>query len=155
VDLRANLKRLGLPPAGKLTFNAQNTQKTMTVEQYLSLLIRQGYLERQQTGEVGKKTGKGKRGRVNANADDDSGATYEWRWGPRVQSEVGEKAIAQFVAEFMVGDTGDEDEDDEDDQGGRRGRGGRGGRKESAHDKLQKMLKGVEKAAGGQLADLK
>jgi hypothetical protein len=135
-----------------VTFNAQSTHKSMSVEQYLSMLIRQGYLDQQQAGEAAKK-GKGKRGR--ANVDDDSGVTYEWRWGPRAQSEVGEKGIAQFVAEFMVGDAGDDDEDEEEDEAGRRGRGRGGARKESAQDMLEKMLKGVERAAGGQLADLK
>jgi hypothetical protein len=35
-------------------------------------------------------------------AQDDAGGqqTYEWRWGARAQSEVGEKAVAAFVAEF-------------------------------------------------------
>jgi hypothetical protein len=153
VDFRAHLKQLGLPLTRTLTFNAQSTHKNMSVEQYLSMLIRQGYLDRQQTGEAGKKTGKAKRGRIAANADDDSGTTYEWRWGPRAQSEVGEKGIAQFVAEFMVGDAGDDEEDDE--EAGRRGRGRGGAGKESAQDKLEKMLKGIEKAAGGQLADMK
>jgi melanoma-associated antigen len=153
VDLRAHLKRLGLPLTGTLTFNARSTHKTMTVEQYLGMLMRQGYLDQQQTGEAAKK-GKGKRGRVAAN-DDDSGATYEWRWGPRAQSEVGEKGIAQFVAEFMVGDAGDDEDEEEEEEAGRRGRARGGARKESAQDKLEKMLKGVERAAGGQLADLK
>jgi hypothetical protein len=151
VELRAHLKRLGLPLTGMLSFDAQSTHRSMTVEQYLSTLIRHGYLDQQQAGEAAK--AKGKRGRVAANADDDSGATYEWRWGPRARSEVGEKGIAQFVAEFMVGDA-DDDEDDEEEEG-RRTKGRGAARKESAQDKLEKMLKGVEKAAGGQLADLK
>lgn len=135
-----------------LSFNARSTHRSVTVEQYLSTLIRQGYLDQQQAGEAAK--AKGKRGRVAANADDDSGATYEWRWGPRAQSEVGEKGIAQFVAEFMVGDA-DDDDDEEEEDGGRRARGRGAAGKESAQDRLEKMLKGVERAAGGQLADLK
>lgn len=156
VDLRAHLKRLGLPMTGMVAFNVRSTHKSMFVEQYLGMLIRQGYLDHQQTGEGAKKGGKGKRGRVPANADDDSGATFEWRWGPRAQSEVGEKGIAQFVAEFMVGDAGEEDEEDEEDEeAGGRGKGKGSARQESAQDKLEKMLKGVERAAGRQLADLK
>lgn len=154
VDLRSSLKRLRLPSTGDVAFNTQSTHRTVSVDQFLTTLIRQGYLDRQQIGDVAKKgKGKGaKRGRATQ-ADEEAGTTYEWRWGNRAQSEVGEKGIAQFVAEFMVGDAGDDDEDDEEDDAAA-GRGAKR-RQEDADAKLVKMVKGIERAAGGQLADLK
>lgn len=153
MDLRSALKRLHLPSTGEVVFNTQSTHRTLTVEQFLSILIRQGYLDRQQIGDVAKKgKGKGvKRGRATQ-ADEEAGTTYEWRWGNRAQSEVGEKGIAQFVAEFMVGDAGDDDEDEEDDVAAGRGANRR---QADADAKLAMMVKGIQRAAGGQLADLK
>lgn len=84
-------------------------------------------------------------------ADDDSGITYEWRWGARAQSEVGEKGIAQFIAEFMVGDLHGQDEGDDDDEGAR----ARGKTKRATAERdVEKMTKGIERAAGGNLAEL-
>jgi len=147
LDLRAYLKRLRLPSSGNIAFNAHSTHRNVSLDQYLTTLIRQGYIDRQEIGAESKKTkGKAKRAR----ADDDSGNTYEWRWGNRAQSEIGEKGIAQFVAEFMVGE---EAEDDDEDEGSGRARANK--RQAEAENKLAKMTKGIEKAAGGQLADLK
>ncbi|KAF8063435.1 MAGE family-domain-containing protein [Lyophyllum atratum] len=145
VEIRTHLKHLGLPPSGQVIFSTQSTQKTQPIETYLSTLIRQGYLDRLQVGDS-KKGGKSKgtkRARMTQ-ADEENGATYEWRWGSRAQSEVGEKAIAAFIANFMTGDAGD----DEEDEGGRN-------RREGAATKLERMMKGIERAAGGQLADIK
>ena len=80
----------------------------MTLDAYLALLSRQGYVERQRVGEAGKKTAAGgKRGRAPAAtqanaAAGEEGTAFEWRWGNRAHSEVGEMAIAAFAAEFMV-----------------------------------------------------
>ncbi|KAG6812817.1 hypothetical protein H0H92_000275 [Tricholoma furcatifolium] len=138
-ELRVHLKRLGLPQGGLVSFTAQSTHPTQNIDTYLSTLIRQGYLDRIQVGDAkAQKSKGGKRTRMNQ-PDDDNGATYEWRWGSRAQSEVGEQAIANFVAEFMIGDA--EDDDDE---------GGRG-----TQGRLERMTKGIERAAGGQLSDAK
>lgn len=148
VDLRAYLKRLRLPATGNVIFNAHSTHSNVALDLYLTTLIRQGYIDRQQIGADAKKAkGKAKRAR----ADDESGNTYEWRWGNRAQSEIGEKGIAQFVAEFMVGE--EEAEDEEEDEGSGRGRANK--KQAEAESKLAKMTKGIERAAGGQLADLK
>ncbi|KAG6856199.1 hypothetical protein H0H87_006595 [Tephrocybe sp. NHM501043] len=141
-ELRAHLKRLSLPQTGVVYFTARSTHPTQSVETYLSTLIRQGYLDRVQVGDT-KKGGKGKgakRARVTQ-ADDDNLATYEWRWGNRSQSEVGEKAVAKFVAEFMIGDA------DEDEEGAQS--------RQDAGSKLERMTKGIERAAGGHLTDIK
>ena len=87
---------------------------------------------------------------------------WEWRWGPRAAAEIGEAAVARFVAEFMAerasggggagrnaadGAGGEEGSDEE--VGGRRARAHR----EEAQKRLKALLKGVELAAGGDLAE--
>lgn len=151
VDLRANLKRLRLPLTAEVSFNAQSTHKTLSVEAYLQTLIKEGYIDRQRIGDNKKSKG-GKRGRATQ-ADDDTSMTFEWRWGNRAQSEVGEIGIAKFVAEFMVGE-GQADADDDDDDGPR-SRANKKKRQADAKNKLAKAMKGIERAAGGTLADLK
>ncbi|KAJ7487288.1 MAGE family-domain-containing protein [Mycena galericulata] len=152
-DLRMMLKRLRLPATGIVAFSAGSTHRTLTLDAYLTQLNRQGYLDRQQVGDAGKK-GKGKRGRV-AQADDDAGQTYEWRWGARAQSEVGERAVAAFVAEFMVGEEGREEPEEEEEAGGSAaGRARAAKRRADGESKLEKMTKGIERAAGGQLAEI-
>ncbi|KAF8635766.1 hypothetical protein AX17_003865 [Amanita inopinata Kibby_2008] len=158
MDLRANLKRLRLPTGGEVAFSALSTHKTLTVDQYLSTLLRQNYIDREQVGEgkIGK--GKGnKRGRVATQApqDDEEGTTYQWRWGPRAYCEVGEKAIAKFVAEFMVGKQTDAEGDEEEQGRDGSSRRARGKERPSAGSKVEKMLEGIEKAAGGNLTDLR
>ncbi|KAG7442695.1 MAGE-domain-containing protein [Guyanagaster necrorhizus] len=145
-ELRAHLKKLRQPMSGSVKFDAHSTHKSVSMEAYMNMIIRQGYVERLSVGDA--KKGKGKRVRATQR-DDDSGATYEWRWGNRAHSEVGEKAIAQFVAEFMVGEQ--EAEDDEEEVGRSRGRQ----RQDHAQNKVDRMAAGIERAAGGNLSDLK
>lgn len=163
VDLRANLKRLRLPPTAPITFNERSTHRQMTLDAYLALISRQGYVERQRIGDaVGKKGGAGgKRGRASAgmsatqqaNSVED-GATFEWRWGNRAHSEVGEMGIAAFAAEFMVERMGLEEEEAE--EGGRGGGGAARERREKARKNiLEKMVKGFERSAGGNLSEIK
>ncbi|KAF7416115.1 hypothetical protein PC9H_002375 [Pleurotus ostreatus] len=145
-ELRAYLKRLKIPVShGNVHFSAKSTHQSMTVDAYLSQLIRQGYIDRRKVGESKKGKGKSKRGRVAQ--DDDSGVTYEWCWGNRAQSEVGEKGIAQFIAKFMAG----EDEDDEEDEDAPRARH----RQPKGPSKFDRMVTGIERAAGGDLNDVK
>ncbi|KAK0236547.1 MAGE-domain-containing protein [Armillaria nabsnona] len=145
-ELRAHLKKLRQPMSGSVKFDAHATHKSASMEAYMNTIIRQGFVERVAVGDA--KKGKGKRVRATQ-GDEDSGATYEWRWGNRAHSEVGEKAIAQFVAEFMVGEQ--EAEDEEEDGGRARGRR----RQDRAQNKVEKMAAGIERAAGGNLSDLK
>ncbi|KAJ6602809.1 MAGE-domain-containing protein [Mycena vulgaris] len=150
-DLRIMLTRLRLPAGGSVAFSAAATHRVLTLDAYLTVLIRQGFLDRQQVGEAKKAGNKGKRARV-AQADDDAGQTYEWRWGARAQSEVGEQAVAAFVAEFMVGPDADEGEEEEE---GAAGRARAQKRRADSEGKLAKMMKGIERAAGGQLSEIK
>ena len=79
----------------------------MTIDVYLFQLMRQGYLERLK---VGTTTGKGGNKRARATqapaGGDDHLQAFEWRWGPRALTEVGERAVAQFVAEFIFKEIG-------------------------------------------------
>ena len=100
--------------------SANSSTKTANLDQYLTDLVRQGYLEREEIGDPkkGAKKGGGVK-RVRSNKDDDSGTQYQWRWGSRAFSEVSEQDLATFIAEIMVGDTqGQEAEDDDDDSFG-------------------------------------
>ncbi|KAF8621396.1 hypothetical protein AX15_007849 [Amanita polypyramis BW_CC] len=158
VDLRINLKRLRLPTGGEIAFSALSTHKTLAVDQYLATLMRQNYIDREQIGDGKAGKGRGnKRSRLATQVaqDVEEGVAYQWQWGSRAHCEVGEKAIGKFVAEVMVGDRTDVDVDDEEaDKAGpsRRGRG-RGSDKTEA--KIEKMLTGIERAAGGNLTDLR
>ncbi|KAJ3871256.1 MAGE family-domain-containing protein [Lentinula edodes] len=167
-ELRGALRQLHLPmgasvPLGRSAHNHSSGTggtATFTIEAYLQLLIRQGYIDRVVSGEAGKpaKAAGGKRGRlstVGGNLDGEDGENkYEWRWGPRAHSEIGEKAVQEFVAEFMVGIGSNED--DQDGSGSRGGRGSGGSnRAQDNAAKLKKMMDGIEKASGGNIADLK
>uniref|UniRef100_A0A0W0F617 MAGE domain-containing protein n=1 Tax=Moniliophthora roreri TaxID=221103 RepID=A0A0W0F617_MONRR len=145
-DLRNALKHLYLNNSSQIRFTALSTTRTMPLDRFLDSLMRQGYIDQQIVGEAKKKGGPGKRARQ---ADDDTGVQYEWRWGPRAHSEFGEQGIAQFIAETMVSENQDDDDEEEGSSRGQRRR------QEQAMSNLEKMLKGVQKAAGGILSDLK
>lgn len=74
------------------------------MEQYLTLLIRQNYLDRLKTGSGAPGPGAGaKRGRPSAKADGEDGEfNTEWRWGERAQAEISETGVCDFMVEFMV-----------------------------------------------------
>ncbi|KAG7087334.1 hypothetical protein E1B28_013310 [Marasmius oreades] len=149
-DLRKQLKRLHLANNSEIRLTSLSVQRTIPLDRFLDSLIKQGYIDQRAIGE--KKKGPGKRARATQ-GNDESGIQYEWRWGPRAHSEVGEKAIAQFVAEFMVSEEQQEDEDAEEGQGS--SRGGTQRRRENAMSKLEKMMQGIEKVVGGNLLNLK
>ncbi|KAF8839978.1 MAGE-domain-containing protein, partial [Paxillus ammoniavirescens] len=157
LELRGNLKRLRIPSSGTVPTNAQSTHRGMPIDTYLSQLVRQGYIDRVRLGD--NKAAGGKRGRgpaaTQVNADDNQ--AYEWRWGTRAHSEIGEQSIASFVAEFMIDRTrqNEAEEDEEENDGPARGRG-RGKKKQGGVEKrLATMLKAIERASGGNLADIK
>ncbi|KAJ7211020.1 MAGE-domain-containing protein [Mycena rebaudengoi] len=155
-DLRNYLKRLRLPLTGTVNFSAQATHRTLSVEAYLTGLMRQGYIDKHQIGastnNAGKKGGK----RSRATQGDEDGQTYEWRWGNRAQSEVGEQALAKFVAEFMVVEgRAEEQAEEEEGEGTQQARARAKKREKDQEVRLDKMIKGIERAAGGQLAEIK
>jgi hypothetical protein len=158
--LRANLKRLHITPTSKMSFTPQSTEKSQSVDAYLTHLIRQGYLDRQRVGDNKGAGTKRNRGRPVVATQADGGeetGTWEWRWGNRAQSEVGEKGVAKFIAEFMVERLGGETADEDEDEGAgpsRRNRGkGKATQAENAEKRMEAMMKGIERAAGGNVSD--
>ncbi|KAN0088322.1 hypothetical protein V8E55_005379 [Tylopilus felleus] len=71
---------------------------------------------------------------------------YEWRWGNRAHSEVGEQAVARLVGEFMVERKRMVDVEEEAE--GARGSGG-------LEMQSETTVKAIERAAGGSLTDVK
>ena len=153
MDLRKHLKSLHLPsnPSFRpIRYTASSTTRSQNIDAYLSHLIKQGYLDRQLVGDVGAKKKPGVLGkRLRTQAEDrEEGRTYEWRWGVRAFSEVGEESIGKFIAEFMVSTEIDQEEE---------GRGAAATDAARAKETalVGKMYVGVEKAAGGKLMGLK
>ena len=152
-DLRNHLKTLHLtsnPALQPVKLTATSTVRSMNLDGYLTNVLKQGYLDRQQVGgdpaKKGKKSGAGAK-RLRTQAEDlEEGRTYEWRWGPRAHVEVGEENVGRFIAEFMI--ESDADADDE-------GAGGAAAARKRQEDIMKKMYGGIEKAAGGTLAELK
>ena len=164
------LRRLRLRPAVQLALPAHSPHRTLTLDAYLSQLQRQGYLDRTRIGAGGGGAGgtSQKRGRgrgatqQGGGGGDDNDAAWEWRWGPRSIAEIGEAAVARFVAEFMAerasggggamgsaaGDGGGDGEVSDEVGSAHRARAHR----EESQKRLAALLKGVERAAGGDLA---
>lgn len=104
VDLKKHLKTLRIPLSATIVSAPSSTHSSMTIETYLSTLIRQGYLDKVRIDiGAGPRATQRKRGR--GNDGDEEGVGYEWRWGSRADAEVGEKAMGQFIAEFTVEQT--------------------------------------------------
>jgi melanoma-associated antigen len=107
VDLHALLCRLRLRPPTQLALPAYTPHRTLTFDAYLIQLQRQGYLDRTRIGGAGGTSQKRGRGRGSGatqqgGGGEDSDVAWEWRWGPRAAAEIGEAAVARFVAEFMA-----------------------------------------------------
>lgn len=154
MDLRRHLKSLHLPSNPNIRpirYTASSTTRSQNIDGYLSHLLKQGYLDRQQVGgevgaKKGKKTGAGSK-RLRTQAEDlEEGRTYEWRWGARAFSEIGEEYVGKFIAEFMVSTEVNQEEE---------GRGAAAAARAKEKALVEKMYVGVEKAAGGKLMELK
>ncbi|KAJ3531628.1 hypothetical protein NMY22_g8077 [Coprinellus aureogranulatus] len=139
MDMRSFTKKLHLPPVGSpVHFSSTSTMRSLTVENYLSLLQRQGYLDCRSIGDAGKPGAGSKRVRATQaprNDDENNGQMYEWRWGPRAMCEIGEQRIAEFIGEFMV-------------------EGEPVANERAKEAKVKKMVEGVEKAAGSKLVEV-
>jgi hypothetical protein len=128
----------------------QATHRTLTIENFLSQAQRAGYLEQNRVGADGGAKKGGKRGRVAADGGDDN-VQYEWSWGPRAHAEIGEQGIARFISEFMAEQYAKEEEEEEDSDGEEPGRA----RGAVNQGKIATVLRGVETATGGALADVR
>lgn len=159
VDLRAHLKRLGLASNESISMNTQSTHKSLPIDTYLGQLMKQGYLDRIKLGDTKAAGGKRSRAPAATQTNPDENQAFEWHWGHRSYSEIGEQAIATFIAEFMVERSRDDDAEDDDDDDGKaaRSRGkGRARAEDGGRDKKLKNVYGaIERAAGGNLSDVK
>ncbi|KAG1893601.1 MAGE-domain-containing protein [Suillus fuscotomentosus] len=159
LDLRAHLKRLGLASNESISMNTQSTHKSLPIDTYLGQLMKQGYLDRIKLGDTKAAGGKRSRAPAATQTNPDENQAFEWHWGHRSYSEIGEQAIATFIAEFMVERSRDDDAEDDDDDDGKaaRSRGkGRAGAEDGSRDKKLKNVYGaIERAAGGNLSDVK
>ena len=131
----------------------------MPIDTFLQHLVRQGYLDHVPLRNTKAKTNK-RRGRVSATQGsrdaEENPRAYEWRWGNRAHGEVGEQAVARFVGEFMVERMGMADVEEEVGGSGEGHRRRKQKQKESGLEKqLETMVKAIERAAGGNLADIK
>jgi hypothetical protein len=158
-DLRSFLQRLRLQPSTPVPSTCQSTQKATTLDMFLSSLVRQGYVERRVIGDPKAKKGAvgAKRVRSTQGEGEDLGTIWEWRWGPRAHSEIGEKNIAQFVAEFMVESemrAGSDGEQEEEEPQSRAGQRKKEKKEQESMKRLELMLKGIMRAAGGPLSHI-
>lgn len=139
MEMRSFMKQLHLPALGSpVHFSSASTTRSLTVDNYLFQLQRQGYLERRTIGEAGGRAGVGSK-RLRATQapknDEENGQMFEWRWGPRAMCEVGEQRIAEFIGEFMV-------------------EGEPVANAKAKEAKVKKIVEGVEKAAGSKLMEV-
>lgn len=177
--LRRLLKPLGLTPTAEVPLPISTPRRRTKFQDFLTHLIKLGYLERQRAGAANPGgTQAKKRGRQSQAAptgdEDEDGSGVEWRWGSRAHAEIGEKAIAEFMVDFMVeramrdaaralkrqgqSQAADDDEDGSEDEEGL----GRVERNERAKDKAaleergrkmrEAMMRDVERSAGGHLS---
>lgn len=117
----ANLKRLNLRLETTLPLHPSALKpEKQTLNTFLGLLIKQGYLEKTRLSNPAKTGGATQAGaaatqRVRATqatqraatqaANDDEAGKHgntdeEWRWGPRAFKEIGEDGIAGFILDF-------------------------------------------------------
>ncbi|KAI0767717.1 MAGE family-domain-containing protein [Fomes fomentarius] len=140
-DLRAILKRLQLPANAPVPLSSQATNQSLSIDAYLAQLVRLGYLEKLKVGTNSGKASTKRARATQAAAADDSLQAFEWRWGPRALGEIGERGIAQFVAEFMAGQPGQEEDGEEDAVAA--------SQDEGTQKRVEIIYKGIERAAAG------
>ncbi|WFD30763.1 hypothetical protein MSPP1_001787 [Malassezia sp. CBS 17886] len=102
----------------------------LTLDSFLSLLQRQGYLEKTHA------TSSADADRTNARS-----AAFEWRWGARAEAEIGENAVAAFIEQVYGTDKGPKREEG--------GVGERTGR--SVRVSQEELRRQMEHAAGSPL----
>lgn len=116
--LPAALRGTG-PAQGSGSTGSQSTQTQSraratqgTLEGFLNTMIKQSYLEKQksdvgidfidaavnQAQNQGRRRGRGSGAAGRANGADDESIVWEWRWGSRAESEIGEKKIAELIS---------------------------------------------------------
>ena len=75
---------------------------------------------------------------------EEEGVSYEWRWGSRAFAEFGERAVADFISQFMVERIVKEKEES-----------GANMNSEDTKKVIQNMMKDIAHAAGGKLNEVR
>ena len=106
-QLRSYMKRLNLLPDTPTPLPLSAAHPNLPIHSYLSLLQKQGYLERTKpsaTGQATQATQKSRKSQIAAQATgiEDIEIGVEWRWGARSEIEFGEEGIARFVREIFL-----------------------------------------------------
>ena len=75
---------------------------------------------------------------------EEEGVSYEWHWGSRAFAEFGERAVADFISQFMVERIVKEKEES-----------GANINSEDTKKVIQNMMKDIAQAAGGKLNEVR
>ncbi|GAA5968358.1 hypothetical protein JCM3765_002915 [Sporobolomyces pararoseus] len=161
-QLISYLRRLNLTPTTSIPLSLSSPHpESLTLSSYLTLLVKEQYLERAktaggggqtQTQGAGRSQAPSRTQRATAEGIQESGdPSVEWRWGARAEAELGEEGVARFV-QFIFENAGNEGSgsQDQQSQGGRkRGKTGEKFLTEVARAAGVKQLQKAEKIEGG------
>ena len=155
--MKRQIGNLGLVPNSQIEIGPLSTTERMNMEDYLSHLMKQSYLDRVKVSVPGTQAPAASQAprRKNRANDDDDQATYEWRWGSRAHAEISERSVAEFMVDFMkerfIQQQLEEEEDNDD-----RGRAAPSTKAREAAEKYAKnIMKDIVRAAGGTLTEAK
>ena len=106
-QLRSYMKRLNLLPDTPTPLPISTAHPDLPIHSYLSLLQKQGYLERTKpsaNGQATQATQKSRKSQLAAQATgaEETEVGVEWKWGARSEIEFGEEGIAKFVKEIFL-----------------------------------------------------
>ncbi|TXT09121.1 hypothetical protein VHUM_02595 [Vanrija humicola] len=134
--LHSFLRRLNLTRDTVLPWASEDSKEPpVTLDKYLDLLAKLNYLEKVVTPSA---SGPGEP------------PTITWRWGSR-EAEFSEAAAAEFIASIVLDGEGSDSEGEAPARGGRRGVDDEP--RLTREQKRARLLKNVERAAGGPLAE--
>lgn len=103
-QLMSYLRRLHLTPTSSITVPLSSRPTTVTLASYLTLLMKQHYLEKAKSVTAVAMQGVGSAATQAAQKAGEGGEIgMEWRWGARSEVEFGEIAIARFMKDVYVG----------------------------------------------------
>lgn len=134
--------------------SSPNTLKPLTIDAYLTQLLKQSYLDKQKTSLASAQGGGQKRARGGAAAGggEDGDTSFEWKWGTRAIAEIGEEGVGAFVADFMESIERERESRRADEEGA----GGSGRQqREKLEKRKEKLVTAIGRAAGGGLVEFK
>ena len=99
------LRRLRLHLPTQIALPAHTPHRTLTFDAYFAQLQRQGCLDRTRisASEAAQKRRRAGAGTAQqAGGGEENDVVWEWHWGSRAVSEIGEVAVVRFAAVFMT-----------------------------------------------------